>query len=379
MSDPAPDGPLSPDLAGPRAEAIAGPDGPQASPAGPLEPQADGTQALETSQPEAAPGPLPGIIPGADHGLTAPEGAGPQATEPADALLATGPGAALLELALAELQHKRRVLEQELCELEARRDQVQREIASSVGGQSDGIARRVKGFQDYLVGALQDLAVAAEQVELVVQPLVVQPSPLDLEQASGGPAPGAPAQAPAAAGLFSQDEPLIRQRLEQFLGQPDFYADPWKLRRSLDAPTAGLLEDWFLFQGGRGAQPSTGSRNRNALVGAAAISILGDLYGERFQTLVLAGQPERLGEWRRGLQDCLGLGREDFGPNSGIVLFERPDALIERADRLEERGELPFILVDAAEQVVDVAILQFPLWLAFAPGPNELTLEDDLL
>jgi hypothetical protein len=289
-----------------------------------------------------------------------------------------GAGADLVQLVLAELQQKRQVLEQELAELEVRRDQVQREIQSSFAGQSDGIARRVKGFQDYLVGALQDLAVAAEQAELVVQPLVVQPSPLDREQAATGPAAGAPAQAPAAAGLFSQDEPLIRQRLEQFLGQPDFYADPWKLRRSLDAPTAGLLEDWFLFQGGRGAQPSTGSRNRNALVGAAAIAILGDLYGERFQTLVLAGQPERLGEWRRGLQDCLGLGREDFGPNSGIVLFERPDALIERADRLEERGELPFILVDAAEQVVDVAILQFPLWLAFAPGPSDIALEDEL-
>ena len=71
--------------------------------------------------------------------------------------------------------------------------------------------------------------------------------------------------------------------------------------------------------------------------------------------------------------------REDFGPSSGIVLFERPDALIERADRLEERGELPFIVVDAAEVVVDIPILQFPLWLAFAGSPAELTLEDDLL
>jgi hypothetical protein len=70
------------------------------------------------------------------------------------------------------------------------------------------------------------------------------------------------------------------------------------------------------------------------------------------------------------------LAREDFGPNSGIVLFERPDALIERADRLEERGELPFILVDAAEQVVDVPILQFPLWLAFAASPGELSQEE---
>ena len=373
MSDSAADGPLPHDLDGPRADAIDALSGPQASPAGPLEPQAGLSEARESGQPDATPGP------GA-HGLPAPEGREPPATAQTasgEPLLAAGAGAAVLALALAELQQKRLVLEQELSELEARRDQVQREIQSSFAGQSDGIARRVKGFQDYLVGALQELAVAAEQVELVVQPLVVQPSPLDLEQAA--PSPAAGAQAPAAAGLFSQDEPLIRQRLDQFLGQPDFYADPWNLRRSLDAATAGLLEDWFLFQGGRGAQPSTGSRNRNALVGAAAIAILGELYGERFQTLVLAGQPERLGEWRRGLQDCLGLGREDFGPNSGIVLFERPDALIERADRLEERGELPFILVDAAEQVVDVAILQFPLWLAFAPGPSELALEDDLL
>jgi hypothetical protein len=185
--------------------------------------------------------------------------------------------------------------------------------------------------------------------------------------------------APAAAGQFSGDAELIRDRLASFQGQPDFYADPWKLRRTLEPGGAALLDDWFLNQGGRGAQPSSGSRNRNALIAAAAIAILGDLYGERFQALVLAGQPERLGEWRRGLQDCLGLAREDFGPSSGIVLFERPDALIERADRLEERGELPFIVVDAAEVVVDIPILQFPLWLAFAGSPAELNQEDDLL
>jgi len=166
--------------------------------------------------------------------------------------------------------------------------------------------------------------------------------------------------------------------LEQFGGQPDFYADPWKLRRTLEPSAATRLEDWFLSQGGRGAQASGGSRSRNALAAAAAIAILGELYGERFQTLVLASQPERLGEWRRGLQDCLGLSRDDFGPASGIVLFERPDALIERADRLEERGELPFIVIDAAEQVIEIPILQFPLWLAFAAGPGEIDAEADL-
>jgi hypothetical protein len=110
------------------------------------------------------------------------------------------------------------------------------------------------------------------------------------------------------------------------------------------------------------------------LVAAAAIAILGELYGERFQTLVLASQPERLGEWRRGLQDCLGLEREDFGPSSGIVLFERADALVERADRLEERNELPFIVIDAGELTIEVPILQFPLWLTFAAGPGEIAL-----
>ena len=297
----------------------------------------------------------------------------PSTTEPA--------AAPWQELALTELRQQRDGLQAEINELSQRRDQLQQELTGSFAGQSDAIARRVKGFQEYLVGALQDLAVAAEQMELVVQPLVVQPSPLDQAAAQAAMAAGsAEASAPvAAAGLFSADEALIRERLAGFQGQPDFYADPWKLRRSLEPGGAALLDDWFLSQGGRGAQPSSGSRNRNALTTAAAIAILGELYGDRFQTLVLAGMPERLGEWRRGLQDCLGLSREDFGPSSGIVLFERADALIERADRLEERGELPFIVVDAAEPAVEIPILQFPLWLAFAGTPTELALEDDLL
>jgi hypothetical protein len=290
------------------------------------------------------------------------------------------PVAPMVTLALTELRQQRDALQAEISTLESRRALIQKEIESSFAGQADGVARRMKGFQDYLVGALQDLAVAAEQVELVPQQVLVQPSPLDAAATAGSPAtgeaPSVPA-APGAAGLFSQDEALIRERLTSFGGQPDFYADAWKLRRTLETSGAACLEDWFLGQGGRGAQPSTGSRSRNALMASAAIAILGELYGDRFQTLVLAGQPERLGEWRRGLQDCLGLAREDFGPTSGIVLFERADALIERADRLEERGELPFIVIDAAEQVVDIPVLQFPLWLAFAAGPGEISTEEE--
>jgi hypothetical protein len=279
--------------------------------------------------------------------------------------------AELLDLALVELRQRRQALLDEISALEQRRERLERELGASFAGQSDAIARRVKGFQDYLVGALQDLAAAAERLELVVLTLQLQPSPLDRPAEPELPPP-------PVAGLFSQDEALIRERLRRFQGQPDFHADPWKLRRSLDVAGAALLEDWFLNQGGRGAQPSRGSRSRNAVVTAAAVAILGDLYGDRFQTLVLAGQPERLGEWRRCLQDGLGLSREDFGPNSGIVLFERPEALLERADRLEDRGELPFIVIDALERAVEIPVLQFPLWIAFAASAEEISLEDDL-
>jgi len=295
---------------------------------------------------------------------------------PPDHASPDAPQTNLIELALTELLQRRETLQADIAELEQRRRQIDQQMAANFAGQSDLVARRIKGFQDYLVGALQDLAVSAQQVELVPQAVLVQPSPLDAAQAGSG--SGVEVTAPvAAAGLFAADEALIRERLTSFQGQQDFYADPWKLRRTLEPSGAALLDDWFLNQGGRGAQPSSGSRNRNALIAAGAIAILGDLYGDRFQTLVLAGEPERLGEWRRGLQDCLGLSREDFGPSSGIVLFERPDALIERADRLEERGELPFIVVDAAERVVDVPILQFPVWLAFAATSGELALESD--
>ena len=104
-----------------------------------------------------------------------------------------------IDLALSELRQKRTALEEEIQELERRRAQLQQEISSTFAGQSDAIARRLKGFQDYLVGALQELAVSAEQMELVVQPLVVQPSPLD-QVAAAAPAEAAAGMgAPAAA------------------------------------------------------------------------------------------------------------------------------------------------------------------------------------
>ena len=277
----------------------------------------------------------------------------------------------LIDIALEELTKRKADLNSEIDLLSKRKLQIENDLKTSFLGQSDGIARKIKGFQDYMTGAFQDLVQSAEQLELVVPPVVVKPSPLDKN-------PEKPIKEEiessgiAIADTFKPDENLIKDCLEQFLEQPDFYADPWKFRRSLELKDTQLLSDWFFNMGGRGAQPSRGNRPRNILVAAALISILGELYGDRFQTLVLASQPERLGEWRRCLQDALGLNREDFGPNSGIVLFERSDGLIERADRLEERGELPFIIIDAAEINVEIPILQFPIWLAFAGSHNEI-------
>ena len=295
----------------------------------------------------------------------------------------SAPDNPVVELALKDLQSRRDALSAEITLLTNRKEQQEAELKTSFAGQSDAIARRVKGFQEYLGGALQDLVQSVESLELVVQPMVVQPSPLDQQasdqQGSEGQNASDTAPAIAVSDTFRPDEALIRSALQRFLQQPDVYADPWSLRRSLDARDTALLEDWFFNQGGRGAQPSRGSRPRNILVSAALISIIGELYGAQFQCLVLAGAPERLGEWRRGLQDALGLGREDFGPSSGIVLFERSEALVERADRLEERGEVPLILIDTAERDVAIPVLQFPLWLAFAAGPNERLDDDDLL
>jgi hypothetical protein len=104
----------------------------------------------------------------------------------------------LLELALSELRARRQALLDEIVQLEAQREQINQELKASFSGQSDQIARRLKGFQDYLVGALQDLTVAAEQIELVPQPLLVQPSPLD-QAAAAASADSASLLPPAAA------------------------------------------------------------------------------------------------------------------------------------------------------------------------------------
>ena len=114
-----------------------------------------------------------------------------------------------------------------------------------------------------------------------------------------------------------------------------------------------------------------GSRLQNILVASAIISVLNQTQGDRLRVLILASSPERLGEWRRGLQDCLGISRSDFAPERGISLFESPEPLIQKADRLIENKQTALIIIDDTEDRVNMNLLQFPLWLAFAPDPQQ--------
>ncbi len=273
-----------------------------------------------------------------------------------------------------DLFTKKESLVEEIKELEIKKNELEKDIETNFKGQSDNIAKRVKGFQEYLTGALQNLSQNVEKLELVSQPIIVKPSPLDEKKQDNR--TNNVVEVPALSETFKPDVEIIKNCFSTFTEQPDFYAEPWKLRRSLDSSDIEIMDDWFFNMGGRGSLESRGSRQKNALLSAGLISILGELYGDQFQTLILASQPERLGEWRRILQDSLGLKRDDFGPNSGIVLFERPEGVIERADRLEANEELPFIIIDAAETNVEIPILQFPLWVAFAGSENEIY--DDL-
>ena len=268
-----------------------------------------------------------------------------------------------------ELIQKKSNLIKEIKLLEKQKNNLTSDIESNFSGKSDNIAKRVKGFQDYLTGALLQLSQSVEKLDLVSQPIIVKPSPLDESQIKAN---SEIINVPALSDTFKPDEKIIKKCFSIFCKQPDFYAEAWKLRRSLDKADIEMLDDWFFNMGGRGALESRGSRQKNALLSAGLISILGELYGDQFQTLILASEPERLGEWRRILQDSLGLTRDDFGPNSGIVLFERPEGVIERADRLEAGNEVPFIIIDGSETNVEIPILQFPLWLAFVGSEEEI-------
>ncbi|KST67376.1 DUF3086 domain-containing protein [Mastigocoleus testarum] len=276
----------------------------------------------------------------------------------------------VVQEALEELEKRKQTLQIAVEKLEKRQERIRKEMRSTFAGASQDLAIRVQGFKDYLTGSLQDLAAAAEQLELSPppsepkeKPQVIQSRPREIEEPESD-TPQFTQQ------RFQDTTKKIRGFIDQYRTKPDYYGPPWQLRRTFEPVHAERASKWFFEQGGRGALRTLGSRLQNTLVTSAIISILYRLYGDRVRTLILADSPERLGEWRRGLQDCLGVGRPDFGPDRGVALFETPEAVAQKAERLVKARLLPLIVIDDSEEEISLGLLEFPLWLAFAPDPK---------
>lgn len=291
-----------------------------------------------------------------------------------------------VEEGMKELKERKNNLQIEIEKLERRRERIRQEMRTTFAGSSQELAVRVQGFKDYLVGSLQDLAVAAEKLEL---------SPVETKKPSRERIReprergrdrdreprrerGIKSRTPSTEGQFAQpqfSEPAfaaqtrkIKQLLDRYRTSPDYYGRPWQLRRTFEPIHAEKVQEWFFSQGGRGAIDSMSSRLQNILVASATISVLHSLYGDRCRVLVLIDTPEKLGEWRKGLQDCLGISRSDFGSNRGVVLFDSAEVVVQRAERLVKDKLLPFIVIDETDELINISLLKFPLWLAFASG-----------
>jgi len=278
----------------------------------------------------------------------------------------------LVQDGLIQLEQRKQTLQIEVEKLERRRDRIQKEMRTTFAGVSQDLAIRVQGFKDYLVGSLQDLAATAELLDLT-PPAPETPQRTAAEESQSS----APINPKFAEQGFQEQAKQIRRTLDQYRTLPDYYGPPWQLRRTFEPIHAERVSNWFFTQGGRGALRTMGSRLQNILITSTIVSVLRSVYGSRVRTLVLANSPERLGEWRRGLQDCLGITRSDFGPERGIIMFESAEKKKKKADRLVKDGKLPLIVIDETEDLISLSMLQFPLWLAFASDPQTLTTAKD--
>jgi hypothetical protein len=280
----------------------------------------------------------------------------------------------IIQTSVTDLEQRRQKLQITVEQLERRRDRIQAEINKSFAGGSQDIAIRLQGFKDYLVGSLQDLVVIAEEIEFPQPPpaqIRLQTPLAQVPQIQQDLPPARNQNPQFAEPAFKSTAGKVRSSIDRYRNAPDYYAPTWQLRRTLEAVHADKVSDWFFAKDGRGAVRTMGSRLQNIIIAAAAVSALRELYGDYLRTLVLANLPERLGDWRRGFQDCLGLSKTDFGGNGGIILFEDPEALVQKVDRIVANKEMPLIIIDNSEGKIDLSILQYPLWLAFAPDPNQ--------
>ncbi len=167
-------------------------------------------------------------------------------------------------------------------QLERRQERIRNEMRTTFAGTSQDLAIRVQGFKDYLTGSLQDLAAAAEQLQLVPQirerekPAVKEEKPTEQQLLI---------YLQFAQQQFQDTSKQIRRLIDQYRNQPDYYGPAWQLRRTFEPIHAERVSNWFFNQGGRGALRTMGSRLQNILITSAAISILHKLYGDRVSGL----------------------------------------------------------------------------------------------
>ncbi|OIP69438.1 MAG: hypothetical protein AUK48_14580 [Oscillatoriales cyanobacterium CG2_30_44_21] len=271
---------------------------------------------------------------------------------------------------LARLEYQKQELQAAIAVLEKRKDRLDKEMTTTYAGASQDIAVRVQGFKDYLVGSLQDLVASAEKLNFAPPPAKPDPEPVVTAAKKAAPEPEVLL---LSAQSFADYKQRVDQLLDRYRTLPDYYGAAWKLRRTFEQVHADRVSKWFFEQAGRGAIRTMGTRLQNILVASAAISVLKAVYGDKLRVLVLATSPERLGEWRRGFQDCLGLTREHFGSDKGIALFEDPEPLATKGDRLVKEQLMPIVVIDESEELIAVDLLRFPLLIAFGGAPESRT------
>ncbi len=273
----------------------------------------------------------------------------------------------LAQADVARLEYQKQELQAAIAVLEKRKDRLDKEMTTTYAGASQDIAVRVQGFKDYLVGSLQDLVANAEKLNLVAP---TPKSEVDTVVVTEKQTTKEAEPLLLSTQTFVEYKQKVDQLLDRYRTLPDYYGAAWKLRRTFEQVHADRVSQWFFEQSGRGAIRTMGTRLQNILVTSAVISVLKAIYGEKLRVLVLATSPERLGEWRRGFQDCLGLTREHFGPDKGVALFEDPEPLATKGDRLVKEGQMPLVIIDESEDLISVDLLRFPLLIAFGGAPE---------
>lgn len=127
----------------------------------------------------------------------------------------------LVQESLAQLEQRKQALQISVEQLERRQERIRNEMRTTFAGASQDLAIRVQGFKDYLTGSLQDLAAAAEQLQLM--PAVVErEAPVVIKEVQpDAPQPGTPQFAQQ---QFQDTTKKIRRLIDQYRSKPDYYA-----------------------------------------------------------------------------------------------------------------------------------------------------------